>query len=166
MSDESTVEIGGQVMTQAQYDAARFPLIAKRDRLREVVDAAAVVLTLLDATPGARLSKHRDVVALRALVRPLDHVYEPGGPNGDCHICTLGPDEHSQLDVSPVPGGPSVGDRATCRWCRQPITFTSSADLLVDEDSWAHDGPQPGSGYVRRRKCEADMQSMAAEPKP
>lgn len=64
---------------------------------------------------------------------------------------------------APQPG-PSVGDRATCRWCDQPITFTSSSELAVDEDSWTHDWPQPGSGYVRRRKCEADMQSMLAEP--
>ena len=32
-SEGGTVEIGGQVMTQAQYDAARFPLIDERDRL-------------------------------------------------------------------------------------------------------------------------------------
>jgi hypothetical protein len=41
---ESTVEIGGQVMTQAQYEAARFPLVEERDRLRAVVDAAHELL--------------------------------------------------------------------------------------------------------------------------
>lgn len=28
MNDQPTVEIGGQVMTQAQFDAARYPLLA------------------------------------------------------------------------------------------------------------------------------------------
>jgi hypothetical protein len=35
---ENTVEIGGEVMTPAQYDAARFPLTEERDRLRAAVD--------------------------------------------------------------------------------------------------------------------------------
>lgn len=61
-------------------------------------------------------------------------------------------------------GEPSVGDRATCRWCHQPITFTSSSNLSVAGDAWAHEGPQPGSGYTLQRACEADMQSMLAEP--
>jgi hypothetical protein len=44
---ESTVEIGGQVMTPAQYDAARFPLIDELARLRAGVDAQATSLARL-----------------------------------------------------------------------------------------------------------------------
>jgi hypothetical protein len=47
----NTVEIGGEVMTQAQYDAARFPLEAERDRLRAVVDAAVVERDAYQAMP-------------------------------------------------------------------------------------------------------------------
>lgn len=48
--ERGTVEIGGQVMTQAQYDAVRFPLMAERDRLRAVVDAVRVMWDNLYST--------------------------------------------------------------------------------------------------------------------
>ena len=66
--------------------------------------------------------------------------------------------------IAAANSGPSVGDRATCRWCHRPITFTSSSKLATAGDAWTHDGSQPGSGHTVRRGCEADMQSMVAEP--
>jgi hypothetical protein len=44
VSWEPTVEIGGQLMTEAQYNAARFPLIDERDRLRAIVEAVQPLL--------------------------------------------------------------------------------------------------------------------------
>ena len=161
--------------------------IADRDRLRAVVDAAVMWQreweALAKIPEGATHAEQYRVwvvacEVLTARLRLLDVSPTIGDTNsteGAPHeatgtgvllpVSTRSADGGPVMPSTPAPQPrPSVGDRATCRWCDQPITFTSSSQLAVDEDSWTHDWPQPGTGYIRRRKCEPDMQSMLAEP--
>lgn len=90
---------------------------AERDRLRAVVDAAIGLLrSNADVATRAGQYEHlhawADHLAAQLDVSPAmgDHAYQPGGPNGDCHVCTLPADEHA--DRTPDTGDAGGGD-----WC-------------------------------------------------
>ena len=70
-SEGGTVEIGGQVMTQAQYDAARFPLIDKEPS----DDAWEGLLYQLEHLVGFRLNEEEET-HLKVLLAALQKYHE------------------------------------------------------------------------------------------
>jgi hypothetical protein len=79
---ENTVEIGGEVMTPAQYDAARFPLVAELDQLRAVVDAARAVTAGPESTGKTVQVPVKRLSDLAAALRRLE-------PTGESHVAEL-----------------------------------------------------------------------------
>lgn len=115
--DDNTVEIGGQVMTQAQYDAARFPLLDERDRLRAALDVDDLDQFIREQGPEfAALVKISTVEAerdrLRAVVDAtlvwLHDMTEVARDQGDHTVADVTARQYrtivAQLDVSPTMG--------------------------------------------------------------